>query len=105
MAGQKRAPEDNSPRNVKKSKFVKDRLTDVSEKPVQLVSNLMDEEVDFPRGGGTSLTAAEVKTIRAEATQEANEELFAVSSARLTPNELDRAEFVVGVWEVSKKEG
>lgn len=79
MAGQKRAPEDNSPRNVKKSKFVKDRLTDVSEKPVQLVSNLMDEEVDFPRGGGTSLTAAEVKTIRAEATQEANEELFAAS--------------------------
>ncbi|KAG2154655.1 hypothetical protein DEU56DRAFT_372848 [Suillus clintonianus] len=76
MAGQKRALEDNSSRNVKKSKLAKDRSTDVPETPVQLVSNLMNEEVDFPRGGGTSLTAAEVKAIRAEATQEANEELF-----------------------------
>lgn len=79
MAGQKRALEDNSSRNVKKSKLAKDKLTDVPEKPVQLISDLMNEEVDFPRGGGTSLTAAEVKTIRAEATQEANEELFAAS--------------------------
>lgn len=79
MAGQKRALEDNSSRNVKKIKLVKDRLTDVPEKPVQLISSLINEEVDFPRGGGTSLTAAEVKAIRAEATQEANEELFAAS--------------------------
>lgn len=78
MVGQKRALEDNSSRNVKKSKLVKDRSTDVPEKSVQLISNLMNE-VDFPRGGGTSLTAAEVKAIRAEATQEANEELFAAS--------------------------
>ncbi|KAG0704363.1 hypothetical protein DFH29DRAFT_380266 [Suillus ampliporus] len=77
MAGQKRALEDNSSRNVKKSKLAKDRSTDAPEKPGQLISNLMNEEVDFPRGGGTSLTAAEVKAIRAEATQEANEELFA----------------------------
>jgi rRNA biogenesis protein RRP5 len=83
MAGQKRVLEDNSFRNVKKSKLSTDRLTNVSEKPVQLISNLMNEEVDFPRGGGTSLTAAEVKAIQAEATQEANEELFAVSSAIL----------------------
>lgn len=83
MAGQKRVLEDNSFRNVKKSKLSTDRLTDVPEKPVQLISNLMNEEVDFPRGGGTSLTAAEVKAIRAEATQEANEELFAVRSAIL----------------------
>ncbi|KAL0951450.1 hypothetical protein HGRIS_008139 [Hohenbuehelia grisea] len=34
------------------------------------------EEVDFPRGGGTSLTALEVKTLRDEAVKEANEELF-----------------------------
>lgn len=79
MAGQKRALEDSSSRSVKKSKLAKDELTDVREKPVQLISDLMNEEVDFPRGGGTSLTAAEVKTIRAEATQEANEELFAAS--------------------------
>lgn len=79
MAGQKRALEDNPSRNVKKSKLVTDRLSDVPEKPVQFISNLMNEEVDFPRGGGTSLTAAEVKAIQAEATQEANEELFAAS--------------------------
>jgi rRNA biogenesis protein RRP5 len=83
MAGQKRVLEDNSFRNVKKSKLSTDRSTNVPEKPVQLISNLMNEEVDFPRGGGTSLTAAEVKAIQAEATQEANEELFAVSSAIL----------------------
>ncbi|PFH54835.1 hypothetical protein AMATHDRAFT_72594 [Amanita thiersii Skay4041] len=34
------------------------------------------EDVDFPRGGGTTLTPAEVKAFRAEAIQEANEELF-----------------------------
>ncbi|KAG2159661.1 uncharacterized protein EDB93DRAFT_5621 [Suillus bovinus] len=79
MAGQKRALEDNSSRNVKKSKIAKDRSSDVPEKPVELISNLTNEEVDFPRGGGTSLTAAEVKAIRVEATQEANEELFAAS--------------------------
>jgi hypothetical protein len=90
MAGQKRALEDNPSRNVKKSKLVTDRLSDVPEKPVQFISNLMNEEVDFPRGGGTSLTAAEVKAIQAEATQEANEELFAVSSAVLLPIRLSR---------------
>lgn len=79
MAGQKRVLEDNSFRKVKKSKLSTDRSTNVPEKPVQLISNLMNEEVDFPRGGGTSLTAAEVKAIQAEATQEANEELFAAS--------------------------
>lgn len=83
MAGQKRVLEDNSIRSVKKSKLSTDRLTNVAEKPVQLISNLINEEVDFPRGGGTSLTAAEVKAIQAEAAQEANEELFAVSSAIL----------------------
>ena len=36
------------------------------------------EEVDFPRGGGTSFTPLEVKAIRAEAAKEADEELFKV---------------------------
>jgi len=36
------------------------------------------EELDFPRGGGTSFTPVEVKAIRAEAVKEANEELFKV---------------------------
>lgn len=42
------------------------------------VSNLTADEVDFPRGGGTSFTPLEVKTIRAEAMKEANDELFNV---------------------------
>ncbi|KAF9527766.1 hypothetical protein CPB83DRAFT_376457 [Crepidotus variabilis] len=37
---------------------------------------LPTEEVDFPRGGGTSFTPLEVKAIRAEAVKEANAELF-----------------------------
>ncbi|KAG8219657.1 hypothetical protein J3R82DRAFT_612 [Butyriboletus roseoflavus] len=35
------------------------------------------EETDFPRGGGSTLTPLEVKTIRAEAVREADQELFA----------------------------
>lgn len=41
-------------------------------------STLIPEEVDFPRGGGTSLSALEVKTLRAEAVKEADEALFEV---------------------------
>ncbi|KAI0931812.1 hypothetical protein AcW2_000609 [Taiwanofungus camphoratus] len=44
--------------------------------PLVSSSNLVAEEVDFPRGGGTSFTPLEVKAIRAEAVQEANDELF-----------------------------
>ncbi|KAH9937237.1 U3 snoRNP-associated protein Rrp5 [Fomitopsis serialis] len=39
-------------------------------------SRINAEEVDFPRGGGTSFTPLEVKAIRAEAAQEAKDELF-----------------------------
>ncbi|KAF8640392.1 hypothetical protein AX17_000062 [Amanita inopinata Kibby_2008] len=76
MAAQKRPFEDASttPR-AKKSKIANStRVKTV--KPPQPASNVFAEEVDFPRGGGTSLTPAEVKTIRAEAVKEANEELF-----------------------------
>lgn len=40
--------------------------------------SLPTEEVDFPRGGGTTFTPLEVKAIRAEAVKEANIELFKV---------------------------
>lgn len=53
------------------------------EKPPKPVSNLVSDEVDFPRGGGTSFTPLEVKTIRAEAVKEANEQLFQVSTSLL----------------------
>jgi rRNA biogenesis protein RRP5 len=47
----------------------------------QQPSILIQEDVDFPRGGGTSLTPLEVKTIRAEAAKEADEALFKVCAA------------------------
>ena len=36
------------------------------------------DEIDFPRGGGTALTALEVKATRAEGVKEANAQLFDV---------------------------
>ena len=49
-----------------------------AEKPAPLQHTIVPEEIDFPRGGGTSYTPQEVKAIRAEAIQEAEEELFKV---------------------------
>lgn len=43
--------------------------------PLQTTSNLISEEIDFPRGGGTSFTPLEYKVIRAEALKEADEEV------------------------------
>lgn len=48
------------------------------DKPAQLQYTIVPEEIDFPRGGGTTYTPQEVKAIRAEAIQEAEEELFKV---------------------------
>ena len=48
------------------------------EKPAPLQHTIVPEEIDFPRGGGTTYTPQEVKAIRAEAIQEAEEELFKV---------------------------
>lgn len=55
------------------------KKTDAEKKPALAASNQAPVEVDFPRGGGTTFTPLEVKTIRAEAHKEANEELFQVS--------------------------
>jgi rRNA biogenesis protein RRP5 len=46
--------------------------------------DLDKEAVDFPRGGGTTFTPLEVKAIRAEAVQEADQELFKVRRPRFT---------------------
>jgi rRNA biogenesis protein RRP5 len=43
-----------------------------------LVSNLVNDEVDFPRGGGTSFTPFEVKAIQHEGLEEADQALFKV---------------------------
>jgi hypothetical protein len=78
MAALKRPLDDPSAaRKSKKSKT--SNTTDVrSESAPQATSKLASEEVDFPRGGGTSFTPLEVKAIRAEAVKEANAELFEV---------------------------
>ena len=82
MAKTKRTLEDAgrgaSPKKIKlASKTEKKRKSEASRVPVQTPSGPSDE-VDFPRGGGTSFTPAEVKTIRAEAQREATEAIFKV---------------------------
>lgn len=49
-----------------------------ADKPSAPIPSVAQEEIDFPRGGGTTFTPLEVKAIRAEAVKEANEELFNV---------------------------
>jgi len=82
MAGHKRRLDDGV--FVQKSKKTK-LSSEKSEKrahngdSVPSTSAMTLEEIDFPRGGGTTLTPLEVKTIRAEGVREADQELFAVS--------------------------
>ncbi|KAK7059164.1 rRNA biogenesis protein rrp5 [Paramarasmius palmivorus] len=71
MAAQKRRNDDpSSSQKTKKPRQSK------NEAPEATTSTLTTEEVDFPRGGGTTFTPFEVKTIRAEAAKEAEEGLF-----------------------------
>jgi rRNA biogenesis protein RRP5 len=66
------------------STISKPRRTEDGEKPTRttveprampsFVSTLKAEETDFPRGGGTSLTALEVKQTRDEGRREAEAE-------------------------------
>ncbi|KAG5651611.1 hypothetical protein H0H81_008071 [Sphagnurus paluster] len=72
MVSQKRPLEESS--TTHKSK--KTKVADAKQSKPSTASALVAEEVDFPRGGGTSFTPLEVKTIRAEAVKEANDELF-----------------------------
>ncbi|TBU63713.1 U3 snoRNP-associated protein Rrp5 [Dichomitus squalens] len=55
---------------------------DKAEKPTQPVSFLVSDDIDFPRGGGTTLTPLEVKTLRAEAAKEVDKELFAATTEK-----------------------
>ncbi|KAI0706125.1 hypothetical protein BC835DRAFT_1260450 [Cytidiella melzeri] len=79
VAGSKRGLEDSAgaPRSKKTRVEAKStKRTAASFKSPAPRLNIAQEEVDFPRGGGTSLTPLEVKAIRAEAVKEADEELF-----------------------------
>jgi hypothetical protein len=73
MISKKRGLEEAS--SSQKSKKPK-KQDEPSREPAPKASLLSAEEVDFPRGGGTSLTALEVKAARAEAVREADAELF-----------------------------
>ncbi|KAA1468077.1 nucleic acid-binding protein [Dentipellis sp. KUC8613] len=80
MSTKKRQLEDGaSAHKSKKAKVAQDGKKEgkpQQEQPLHHVSNMVVDEVDFPRGGGSTFTPVEVKTIRAEAVKEANEELF-----------------------------
>lgn len=76
MAAQKRALDDSA--STRKSK--KSKTSSEEAKPATQAIKLVSEDVDFPRGGGTTFTPLEVKTIRAEAVKEANAELFEVGA-------------------------
>jgi rRNA biogenesis protein RRP5 len=76
--GKKRDLDEKS--TQRKSKKIKLNNKDNSQKPT-----VQADDVDFPRGGGTTFTPLEVKTLRAEAVKEADTELFGVCIA-FAPN-------------------
>lgn len=86
MPGRKRTLED--PSSSHKSKKTKVSLKKSNKSSgghdVPVHSILEQEKIDFPRGGGTTLTPQEVKEIRAEGVKEADKELFFVSSLDYT---------------------
>ncbi|KAL4241734.1 hypothetical protein ABKN59_000784 [Abortiporus biennis] len=63
---------------------------------VKATSSLLQEDVDFPRGGGTLFTPLEVKTIRAEARKEADEELFEDKNVKHVKRHRRKSEAKVG---------
>ena len=72
------AVEGSSPKKIKlSSKPEKKRKSAPAQVPPQAPAGPSDE-VDFPRGGGTNFTPAEVKSIRVEAQREADEDIFKV---------------------------
>jgi len=87
MVSKKRNLEDDTSPKAKKSKLAAEASTDrkqkmvkakvKADKPLKTTSNIVPEEIDFPRGGGTTFTPQEVKAIRAEAMTEADD-LFKV---------------------------
>ena len=78
MAAKKRTLDDLSTTQRPKKAKVSDNASTKTPKLAPPPSSLLTEEVDFPRGGGTTLTPAEVKAIRAEGIKEADNELFKV---------------------------
>ncbi|KAJ4002507.1 hypothetical protein F5050DRAFT_1802449 [Lentinula boryana] len=94
MAAQKRALDDSS--STHKTKRSKTSRQAEDTQPIPAISNLTADEVDFPRGGGTSFTPLEVKTIRAEAMKDANEELFNEDTAIKRAKKFKRKSEITG---------
>ncbi|KAL5533988.1 hypothetical protein ACEPAG_448 [Sanghuangporus baumii] len=89
MSSKKRSSESASTGQRKKA-----RTSDKNEDRPQPASVLQQQEVDFPRGGGTSFTPVEYKAIREEALKELNDEaVFKESGARNKPTKKRKSEF------------
>jgi rRNA biogenesis protein RRP5 len=78
MAAQKRSSNDAASNRKSKKPRTEEKSKPKENKVEKSATALTLEEVDFPRGGGTSFTPLEVKAIRAEAVKEADEALFKV---------------------------
>ena len=82
MVGHKCSLDDGtSVQESKKTKLSSEKSEKKTHKgnPAPSTSAMTLEEIDFPRGGGTTLTPLEVKTVQAEVVREADQELFAIS--------------------------
>lgn len=92
-AGKKRVLDDSAAGNPKAKKTKIESAAKKgkakAEQPSAPVTSLVSDEVDFPRGGGSSFTPLEVKAIRAEAVKEANDELFQDKPAKRVKRKSD----------------
>lgn len=81
-ASKKRVLDDASgvPKSKKKKTDHSSKSNGTVQKAVTEGTTLLSEEVDFPRGGGTSFTPLELKAIRAEGVKEAEKEIFKVTT-------------------------
>jgi rRNA biogenesis protein RRP5 len=78
MSAQKHRLDDASSTRKSKKLRVSNAKAEREQKPVQASPVLIPDEVNFPRGGGTTFTPLEVQALRTEAVKEANQELFKV---------------------------
>ncbi|CCM04209.1 uncharacterized protein FIBRA_06375 [Fibroporia radiculosa] len=105
MVASKKRVLDDAPGNPR-SKKTRTESTDKKGKSKADVSlPAIPEEVDFPRGGGTSFTPLEVKAIRAEAVKEADKELFEdkPTKRKRRKSDIDKAEHRASKDEKSEK--
>lgn len=81
----KATPTTTAPSKVKPDYSKVTKRTEAKDAHEGRTSMLIAEDVDFPRGGGSSLTPLEHKEMRAEGAREAEMEIFKVSQCVFTP--------------------